>query len=245
MLNNVYTFWTGENELSRNRVAAIHSMQENIGSPVLLIDDAILHRKYLSELSIELHPAYYCLNLAHRADYLRAMFMHFFGGGYSDIKRINHSWESSFERLQISSTAVAMGYTEVSPKKVANVFGNARKRKAGAGDLFRNFLLHKKLKRNYKDVIGCGAFIFKPNTCFTQIWWSELNKRLDDLHEKLQNNPATLDPREQPGKVYSGIKSNYPIPWTYILGDIIHPLCLNFSQKMMYDLPPPAFTEYE
>lgn len=245
MSNHVFMLWTGNNPLSENRLRSIKVTEQNIGCPVRLIDDKILHEKILAEIGIKLHPAYYCLNHAHRADYLRALLMHFIGGGYSDIKVNRSSWGSCFRELADSSSHFGVSYREVSKNGVANLYSSAivmHKRKL---EHIRSLVKYRLMRKRYKRLIGCGAFIFKPNTEFTRLWWGNVNSRLDSLHDALQANPARLHAKEQPGKSYCGIRSQYPVPWTYLLGDIFHPLCLKHSRSLLQTLPAPSFVDYE
>lgn len=245
MKRDVFTFWTGDNSMSINRISSIQTIRDNIGVPVHVIDDKALRERYCPELGLALHPAYYCLNLAHRADYLRAMFMHFYGGGYLDIKEVNTSWEGHFDRLTASPSAYASGYTEVSPRGVADTYKSAKQLRKGFYSRIKHRLETNRLRKNHKSLIGCCAFICKPETPFTTAWWSELNRRLDLLHDDLHKSPCKLHPKEQPQRIYNGVVSTYPVPWTYILGDIFHPLSLKYSDHLLHDLAPPSFRNYE
>ena len=73
--------------------------------------------------------------------------------------------------------------------------------------------------------MGNGAYIFRPQTPFTSEWYAELNRRLDFYAEDLKKFPGNI----------MGDNEGYPIPWTGILGTIFHPLCLKYSDKLMYD----------
>jgi hypothetical protein len=77
MERKLFCFWTGDNAIPVARARSIDSLS-NSGLEVCLITNDTIG-EYLSEC--DLHPAYYSLNLAHRADYLRAYFMHHYGGG--------------------------------------------------------------------------------------------------------------------------------------------------------------------
>ena len=50
-----------------------------------------------------MHARYRDLHVVHRSDYLRAYFLHFFGGGYTDIKEPIGSWAAAFDRFDASS----------------------------------------------------------------------------------------------------------------------------------------------
>ncbi len=98
------------------------------------------------------------------------------------------------------------------------------------------------LALNYFRVIGCGAFICKPNTDFTNEWMDTIHKILDDKYELLVNNPPK-DLRDFYHKKYDdGSISNYPLRWTEICGEVFHPLCLKYSKKILKTLPTPDFS---
>ena len=81
-MNNIYCFWTGTNEMNETRLNGLNKLRSVSGCNVVLITP-----DNLNDFLIEpLHPAYKYLSLVHRSDYLRAYFMHYHGGGYSDIK---------------------------------------------------------------------------------------------------------------------------------------------------------------
>ena len=94
----VFCFWTGTNELTNNRLRCLQVMKENIGVPVVLVTTENLKEFILPEYP--LHKSYEYLSLTHRSDYLRMYFMHFYGGGYCDIKEVHHSWETFFDSFK-------------------------------------------------------------------------------------------------------------------------------------------------
>lgn len=61
-----------------------------------------------------LHKAFQYLSPVHKSDYLRAYFMHFYGGGYADIKHIHFNWFAYFEKLYNGpQDKYAIGYHEI------------------------------------------------------------------------------------------------------------------------------------
>lgn len=86
----VYCFWTGTNEFTTNRKRCLQIMIENIGVPVILVTTENLKDFIVPDYP--LHKSYEYLSLTHRSDYLRMYFMHFYGGGYCDIKEVHDSW---------------------------------------------------------------------------------------------------------------------------------------------------------
>ena len=177
-----------------------------------------------------LHPAYPYLSAIHRADYLRVYFMHHYGGGYSDIKIINKSWLHARDQL-LYSNKFGVGYREIGPKGVA---------------LVRSWKYIILLYR-WRLLLGNCAFIFKPHSEFTYQWLKLTEDLLDKKLLKLKNNPAThpedhkrrrLKSNQDESKYYS---SSYPIRWSEMLGDIFHPLCLQYSSELLNTLPAPDF----
>ena len=86
--------------------------------------------------------------------------------------------------------------------------------------------------------------LLQKNTNITQEWHDEVVKRLDALLPQLQKHPATT-PKEKPGDIINGEPSKYPVPWTYILGDILHPLSYKYRKNILRTLPTPEFKNYE
>ena len=238
---NIYIFWTGDNPIPEVRLKSIEVMNTNSQSDIVLVDNDNLHQ-YID--SNDIHPAYEYLNLAHKADYLRCYFMHHFGGGYCDIKQINDYWRPSFELLNSRDDLFCIGYQEVNRWGVANIYKSADQLNLAIYKKFASKIMYRFYQLNYKSLIGNCAFIFKPNSNLTQEWWDILNTRLDELLPALRLNPAK-HAKERGGHEYDGIISNYPVPWTYVLGDILQPLSFKYRSAISRTLPPPKFTDYQ
>ena len=203
----VYTLWTGNNKLTFNRKKGIESLQKIVGVKVILITTKNLNEFILKDFPI--HRAYEYLSLNHRSDYLRCYLMLHYGGGYADIKIFDKSWKNAFEKLNESNDKWCLGYHERNIGSVA----------------FTDGKLGVDLSENYLSLIGNGAYIFKPNNPISKECMKELNRRLDGFYESLKNNPA-IDP--------FGQNANYPIPWNYLGGHILHPLELKYHEHIMY-----------
>ena len=209
--HTIYCFWTGDNEMSVNRKKAFDSLVADSGVEVRLIT-----RDNLGEYILAEDPLPSCfpmLSDVHKADYLRTYFMHHYGGGYSDIKSPTHSWTESFDLLDADSSCWLLGYRELSYKDV----GNAH---------IRDKALKRDLWVYHKNLVGNGAYICRPGTPFTEEWLNEAKRRLEELTPALYQHPA-LDPY--------GKNADYPIPWTYVLGEIFHPLCLKYHDRVLVD----------
>jgi len=164
-----------------------------------------------------LHPAYQYLSEVHRADYLRTYFMHFYGGGYTDIKLQSGDWTEHFEKMA-SGKYDACGYKEIGPN--------------GAG--------HESVRSKSEDLIGNGAYIFKPNTAFTKKWYTGMRQYLDEILPILIHNPA----RDARDCVEHNPGTTYPIGWSRMLGFIFHPINYEFHENVVQDLPQPLFYHY-
>jgi hypothetical protein len=114
-----------------------------------------------------LHPAYEYLSEVHKSDYLRTYFMHFHGGGYSDIKRPGGAWKPAFEDLR-SGDAWMCGYPEIS-----------------------GGVAYPPLVAEWGSMVGNGSYIFKPRTPLTEAWYGEMLKLCDVKLELLRQSPAT------------------------------------------------------
>ncbi len=214
----IYCFWTGENEMSENRKKGFESFAKNSGIEVKLITPKNLSEYILPDYP--LHPAYDNLSLVHKSDYLRCYFMHFYGGGYSDIKTNNNNWQQAFDSLAANTEKWLLGYTELTP------FGMGKDQG----------IIDQDLQYYYKSCVGTGGFICRSNTKFTAEWYRELNKRMDTFEEELKKFPGDVKGRN-PG---------YPIGLLVILSQIFAPLCLKYKDHIIHDdTTLPILTNYQ
>ena len=212
---NIYVFWTGDNEMSENRLKALDCIKLNSQCNVILINQKNLANYILP--NNPLHPSYEYLSFTHRSDYLRTYFMNFYGGGYCDIKNIpNISWKNCFDELFNNDNYWINGYTEV-----------------------HNGVNYESLKDKYSELIGNGAYICKPDTALTNEWYSSMISLLDDRLPKLIKFPATF-----PQDCYEASNGKYPLKWVEMLGDIFHPVCYKYKHKLLHNLPSPLFDNY-
>jgi hypothetical protein len=216
----LFCFWTGDNPMSPNRLKALTTMA-NSGLEVIFLTKENIEGWVLD--SDPLHPAFQYLSAIHRADYLRMYFMHHYGGGYSDIKNINHSWIAAAEKLKTSG-GYLNGYPEIGWRGVARVGGFS----------------YIWLILNVKKLVGNCAYIARPRTDFTFEWREKANAVLTSNFEALRRNPAQ-HPEDFKGRWIDGQKSTYPLRWAQLLGDIFHPLCLKYSDHIIQTLNAPEF----
>lgn len=206
----IYIFWTGDNEITPNRLEGIRSLEKVSGVEVKLITPQNLH-EYI-KMDDPLPEAYQYLSFVHRADYLRSYFMYHYGGGYADIKTYYKSWVPAFKELE-QSDAYVIGYPEVG-------FGGAASHDIEDANLKKDVFTH------WRYLVGNGAYICRPHTRLTAEWHAEAKRRLIRLTDDLQNHPAQ-DP--------FGKNPDYPVRWSYLLGGIFHPLCLKYKDKLLKD----------
>lgn len=216
----VYIFWTGDNEITQNRLEGIKSLEKVCGVEVKLITPKNLP-DYIKD-DDPLPEAYQYLSYVHRADYLRTYFMYHYGGGYADIKPATAAWVNAFEKLE-KSDAYAIGYPEVGFYGVAN-------KDIQNDNLLRDITIY------WRYMIGNCAYICRPHTPFTAEWYSETKRRVIGFTDILKVHPA---------KDSYGRNDDYPIPWSYILGQVFHPLCLKYHERLLKDKSlMPSFKNY-
>jgi hypothetical protein len=239
-LPRLFIFWTGDNPLTNNRYKAIENIKSKTDITVILITKDNLCDWILKDYP--LHSAYQYLSSVHKADYLRCYFMHHYGGGYADIKCQSGSWLQNFKKLN-TSNYVACGYQEVD----------------GGVAAVKNTELYNEMCKNYSDLIGNCAYIFKPRTFLTEKWYMQLHKLLNEKLEQLKINPAQHD-RDYRGLLLNhGINdindineisqkshrpSKYPLAWSEMLGQLFHPLVYHYKNYILKDLPSPIFQNY-
>jgi len=162
-----------------------------------------------------LHPAYQYLSDTQKGDYLKAYFMHFYGGGYADIKRTTGSWVKAFDEFN-NSEAWISGYQEVGSHGVA----------------------YPPVREYWKDLVGNCAYICKPRTPLTQEWYSSMLELLDSKLDALKQHPAK-HPQD-----HAETGSGYPIEWNELNGRIFHRVCYKYKDKILKSVPTPIFNNY-
>lgn len=102
----------------------------------------------------------------------------------------------------------------------------------------RDWLTYRLLRLQYRRLLGNGGFIFRPHSSFTERWLRTVERRLDHYQPELARhlNPRPLDGK---GLVVDGVASQYPIPWTDLMGNVFHPLTLRYSHWLANSLPRP------
>ena len=199
--------------MSYNRVECLENLRTVSDCEVVLVTPHNLDEFILAEEP--LHPAYQYLSETHKADYLRTYFMHFYGGGYSDIKKTTGSWKDSFAKINTDENIWICGYAEI-PGGVA----------------------YEPLSSNWNELVGNCAYICKPRTPLTTEWYGDMLRLLDDKHERLKQYPSS-HPQDS-----FGSWSNYPIEWNEMLGRIFHRVSYTYKDHLANTLPCSIFDDY-
>ena len=96
--NIIFCFWTGRNEMSAGRKYCMENLRNNCGCNLKFITVDMIQDYVLPEAPF--HEAFQYLSDVHKADYLRTYFMHYYGGGYSDIKATTGSGDAAFDEFR-------------------------------------------------------------------------------------------------------------------------------------------------
>jgi predicted O-linked N-acetylglucosamine transferase (SPINDLY family) len=210
----IFTGWIGKNAMSPERSAALQSIFQHSGRPVVFITDETI--KDWEVPGFPFHPAYPLLSEVHKADYLRVYVLHHFGGGYTDIKPILKPWTEHFEKFN-ETDCLALGYRELSPSSVAQLPGT----------------LGEQLREYYAELIGVCSLIFRRHTALTTEWINNTHRHLDEHFATLQKHPAQ-HPMDHLGVILpDGSISQYPFEWTGVGGNQFHPAILKFRHRVL------------
>ena len=148
--------------------------------------------------------------------------MYHYGGGYADVKTYYKSWIPAFEKLE-NSDAYVIGYPEV------GFIGAARHG-------IENVDLKNDLYHHWRYLVGNGSFICRPRTRLAAEWHTAVRNRLLSYSEQLRAHPA---------QDIFGRNADYPIPWAGMQGEIFHPFCLKYHERLLKDKAlMPSFENY-
>jgi hypothetical protein len=225
----IYCFWLSKQEMNDKRKECLESIIKYSDSEVKLITLNNLNEYILKDHP--LHEGFQYLSAVHKSDYLRSYFMHFYGGGYSDIKENKNNWKEAFKELDDNNNLYGAGYPAFLqchlPNKNLNKFLN-----------------------NNKFLIGNSAFIFKKETQLTFDWYKSIELQMDSVLQDLKKYPAQYnrDQRVQDGTLMTLAERNvhnfrkdyfYPLEWEEIQGQIFYPLIYKYKENISYILKGP------
>ncbi|CEM14543.1 unnamed protein product [Vitrella brassicaformis CCMP3155] len=226
----VWTFWFGKPMVGK-RLESFRMIQENIGVPVMLVTETNLPLCNLSHFPI--HSAFPYLSGLHKSDYLRSYFMHFFGGGYHDIKPETHSWADKFNELHDSNVWL-YGVAETKGG-VACDEGFCVKElctTTPASWCSQNNCCRTLTNDEYAKLVVNCEWIMRPRTEMTRIWIEAVKNDLDQQIDNLKAHPAPFPRCCQHGE------NNYPLAWAQLQGQKFHPLQYKFLKHIKQGLLP-------
>lgn len=231
----VWAFWFGA-PMDGARLVSFQNMTEGLGIPVRLVTLKNLHNYNLSDSPI--HPAFHLLTDIHKADYLRAYFMHHYGGGYHDVKHAPPTssaiWPKFFDKFHTDSNIWLAGGTYGSYACGEENFETGwcdrlhSQHEKCCPELQSNI---SQLKVHIPDV---QAFIARPKTPLTATWIRLLHAKLDKAYPALKKHPGP------PGRccmVWHHHSNSYPFIWPEICGEITTPTFAKYQDHIIMGLP--------
>lgn len=221
----IYCFWMNKSEMNEKRKANLKIISDISKTEVKLITLENLQDFILKDYP--LHEGFKYLSAVHKSDYLRSYFMHFYGGGYCDIKKIYDDWDTYFDALDIYQDIYGVGY---SPFIDCHGIQDAN---------FKKFFA-----KNKEKIIGCSAFIFKKQTPITLDWYLSINSKMDAVFENLKKYPAqynrdqavpngTLAIINELNEKYFRDDYFYPLLWEELHGNILYPLSFKYNKNIL------------
>lgn len=222
----LFSAWMGPGAMSDARASALNSIVLHCGVPFNFISNHNI--QWWLHPDFPLHPTFPLLSAVHQCDYLRCYVLHVYGGGYTDIKPTNHNWKRFFFQFQASEKKFGAGYTEVGPQGVARVGGP----------------LEEAMMQNYQNLIGVCSLIMVPRSPFTMSWYSQIIDLLDQKSEEIVKNPARHPQDHFGAQFQDGSVSAYPLAWTAVGGDILHPLVFQNHDAFLHLDMTPFFSNY-
>jgi hypothetical protein len=256
----VWVFWFGS-KLGPVRNSSLQTIIDNIGYPVILVTDETLPYYNLSFSPI--HPAFEYLSGIHKGDYMRAYFMHHFGGGYHDVKVHKNSWHGQFDKFknktkdvwgvlirEFNRGGVACGaeWTHIEKwnkyiDQTCNIIHNCDKKMEWWSMILKDERCSISANARCCEVLGDqweklgsnGIYLLRPNTLFTRDWLFEIETILNQRHELLRLHPSP-SPRCCLDRFTDEDKA-YPMGWSDFHGSLFHPLLLLHHGHWEFGLP--------
>ena len=219
----VFVCWFGgykvdNQQMSKNRFAAFKSLVEKIGVPIILITSK--NFPSFIKQSHPIHKSFELLSGVHKSDYMRAYLLHHYGGGYHDIKHREESWQDCWGDWLFDDSIWIYG---------------RRENNRGAIGYPPN---ESHICNHYDKLVTMGWVICKPNTKYTGTLLYKIEDVLDRKYPELVAHPGYNSAgyyHENPFQMVE--ENNYPLRWLEILGEIFHPLMLEFTEHIKYGIP--------
>lgn len=226
-MKRVLRFWWGDTDIgtmSENRKKCYKSIIRNSGiQHIEMITPGNYQRYEVAEHPI--HPAFRYLSAVHQSDYLRAYVTYYHGGGWTDVKYIDHDWNQYFDLLESNPDKMGIGYQEMI------IDGQGRYR------------VHDPEYPDYR-CLAMSHFIFRPRTPIFQTYISWIDKKLDTVMDELVKYPGTVHPMvcSDNHLHYTAFPEhlrNYPYPLTWMgLSELFFGAQHPYLDHIMYGMPP-------
>lgn len=219
----VFICWFGgykvdNQKMSKYRFEAFKSLVENIGVPVILITSN--NYSCFIKKTHPIHKSFELLSGNHKSDYIRAYFLHYYGGGYHDIKHREDSWKDCWDDWLFDDNIWIYGRRENNKRAIGYPPQSSH------------------IREYYDKLVTMGWIICKPNTKYTNILLQKIEDILTKKHLELVLHPGFKSSgyyHENPFQMAE--ENNYPLRWLEIMGEISHPLMLEFIYNIKYGLP--------
>jgi hypothetical protein len=224
----IWCYWAG-GAMNSARAKSFELLVANIGVPVCLIT-----KENITDFVLEanpLHPAFKYLSAVHQSDYLRAYFLHHYGGGWHDIKATLMNFDRVWDYFT-DQNIFLVGKPEIKDCP-ARVFDQN-------GRWMPDF---------WQELVSAIAWVGKPNTPFSTDLLKNMEAHLELNFELLKEFPG-IHPREKKIEVRNfiakffktidfrlkGKNPNYPLQWTFF-GNFFHPLNYSYKNNILNILP--------
>ena len=223
----VFIFWFSNTdytpEFTVRRFNALRSLVDNLKVPVIIITNDNLKCWEVPQYPI--HEGFKYLSGNHKSDYLRAYILCHYGGGYHDIKWREKSWENEWDKF-LNPNIWVIGRRELKEDYIAY---NPEKDE-------------KWVQQEFNKLVTMGWVISKPYNEYIQTLINKINEKLDSKIEILKLKPA---PKSRCG-VGNGCEENeYTLRWLELMGEIFHPLLLNYTSHIDFTLPDILYKIYK
>lgn len=205
----IYCFWTDDNPITPARSKCLETMKQNLGVRVDFLDAKAIGERILPDAP--LHPGYQYLSAVHKSDYLRCYFLHHFGGGYADIKSYSkdNNWKECFQKINKNKELEIVGSREIMGGSAIPAYN---------------------VPEVVENLLSMGFFIVRPQSYISSVWYTKMLEKMDESYQELKNHPAPYPfARKNDSK-----SKGYPLGWSELLGDILHPILYNMHIPFPY-----------
>lgn len=260
----MWVVWFGR-PLKGERATALQRIKQRHGKYLDVVTVTVENVRLYEVAEEPFHPGFEHLSAVHKSDYLFSYLAHHYGGGFHDMKNPSSvSWLPFFKTMDSSPFMWFAGNTEHSPHSVACNEDAATDDpaclalRATRGETRTQFsLVHHeprtscingtldlfdatrgaccmRVRRYYQRLVNVQSFIARPRTPITADWLAINHRHMDYKLERLRAHPA---PTAYPRCCFHH-EFGYPINWSELKGDALHPMMLKHASHILHKLPP-------